>query len=120
MSEGTPRYTVRLGDELLALVEETIARRNANSPNPPWDLSGFIRCAILEKLMKMERSRSRVGRRSRRTSPATRSSRAIDDEIVGQVGNQLDALDQLAGEMVEAARREDRAAQDRGQLRPDG
>ncbi len=59
MSKGTTRYTVRLPDDLMTQVATTIYRRNLHSDREPWDLSAFLRVAIREKLLKMERCRKR-------------------------------------------------------------
>jgi len=57
MSNGTRVYTVRLSDELMEQVQETMARRDHYAFESPWSLSDFIRIAVQEKLSKMERSR---------------------------------------------------------------
>lgn len=58
MSEGSHRFTVRIGDELRAEMEETITRLNANPmAKRSWTLSEFIVQAIVEKLSHDKRSR---------------------------------------------------------------
>jgi hypothetical protein len=57
MSNGTRVYTVRLQDDLMERVQETMQRRDLYSADSPWTLSDFLRVCVEEKLAKMERSR---------------------------------------------------------------
>jgi Arc/MetJ-type ribon-helix-helix transcriptional regulator len=59
MSRGTQVYSVRIPDDLMAKVEEQILSRNAFAPGQPWNRSDFIVIALVEKLKKMARSRSK-------------------------------------------------------------
>ncbi len=56
-SAGTPRYTVRIDDELMMWVQAQLASLGLHSPRGDWDVSEFIRTAVAEKLAKMKRSR---------------------------------------------------------------
>lgn len=55
-SKGTPRYTFRLPDELLAEIELKLSTLRVFSRSRRWTLSEFIRVACVERLKKMERS----------------------------------------------------------------
>lgn len=57
MSRGTEIYTVRIPTTLSEKLVSTIARRNLGSKEQPWTTSDFIRIAIAEKILKMERGR---------------------------------------------------------------
>jgi Arc/MetJ-type ribon-helix-helix transcriptional regulator len=59
VSEGTPRHTFRLEDELVAEVVKTVHKRNTYTGDVPWTISDFVRIALREKLDKMARSRTR-------------------------------------------------------------
>jgi hypothetical protein len=59
MSKGTPVQTVRISPGTLVLVQDAVARRNANTADEPWTVSDFIRQAVFDKLAHMERSRKR-------------------------------------------------------------
>lgn len=58
-SAGTPRYTVRIEDELMLWVHAQLASLSVHSPRGDWDVSEFIRTALQEKLAKMKRSREK-------------------------------------------------------------
>jgi len=60
MSRGSPLLTVRIPAELLALVDQTIARSAGTRRDGPWTRSSFIISAIEEKLAKMARSAGRA------------------------------------------------------------
>jgi len=57
MSRGTPVVPVRVDQETMALVMETIQRRNFWTQCEPWSVSDFIRIALREKIAKMARCR---------------------------------------------------------------
>jgi len=56
MAKGSPVLSVRIPVELLALVDEVIARSADTRKDGPWNRSSFIVAAIEEKLEKMARS----------------------------------------------------------------
>jgi len=56
MAKGSPVLSVRIPVELLALVDEVIARSADTRKDGPWTRSSFIVAAIEEKLEKMARS----------------------------------------------------------------
>lgn len=56
MAKGSPVLSVRIPVELLALVDEVIARSAGTRKDGPWTRSSFIVAAIEEKLEKMARS----------------------------------------------------------------
>jgi hypothetical protein len=56
MSRGSPRLTVRLPAELLALVDEAVVRSVHSRRDGPWTRSSFIQAAVEEKLAKGARS----------------------------------------------------------------
>lgn len=56
MAKGSPVLSVRIPTELLALMDEVIARSAATRKDGPWTRSSFIVAAIEEKLDKMARS----------------------------------------------------------------
>jgi len=57
MSKGTPRYTVRIPDDLMRWLEAQIKSRNDHSPEEGWDLSKCIVTFLRRELKKMQRSR---------------------------------------------------------------
>lgn len=59
MSRGSPRFTMRIPAELLALVDEAVARSVATRCAGAWTRSSFIISAVEEKLAKMARSAGR-------------------------------------------------------------
>lgn len=66
MSLGTPRYTFRLPEELMDEVKERTELRNLTARGRAWEISDFVRIAIVEKLNKMERSQKGGQERKRR------------------------------------------------------
>ena len=56
MARGSPVVSVRIPAELLALVNEVIARSADTRKDGPWTLSSFIVAAVEEKLEKQARS----------------------------------------------------------------
>lgn len=56
MAKASPVLSVRIPVELLALVDEVIARSADTRKDGPWTRSSFIVAAIEEKLEKMARS----------------------------------------------------------------
>lgn len=65
MSLGSPRVTVRLPADLLAMIGEELESQKANGVYGPEDLSAFIVRAIRERIQ--HRKRSRAKRRVRTT-----------------------------------------------------
>lgn len=63
MSRGNKILKLRVRPELLAEIESVISARNERSSGEAWDMSGFLRAAIREKLDKMARSRDGAARR---------------------------------------------------------
>jgi hypothetical protein len=59
MARGSPLVSIRIPDELLALVDQAVARSVDRRRDGPWTRSGFILRAIEEKLAKMARSAGR-------------------------------------------------------------
>lgn len=59
MSKGNRVITVRIEQELLDEIDAVISKRNLHSYEAAWCTSDFIRAALIEKLRKMERSRTR-------------------------------------------------------------
>lgn len=59
MTKGNTKLIFRVSAELLAAMKDAIGRRNRRSREEPWDMSGFVRCAIRDKLSHMNRSRRR-------------------------------------------------------------
>jgi hypothetical protein len=60
MSKGSQVVTVRIPAELLALMDQAVARSVHARRDGPWTRSSFIVDAIEEKLNKMARSAGRV------------------------------------------------------------
>lgn len=60
MSKGTAIYYVRLPATLVELTQATIALRGLGKSGKQWTLSDFIRVAMAEKILKMNRSRRRA------------------------------------------------------------
>jgi hypothetical protein len=56
MSRGSPVVSIRIPAELLALVDQAVARSVDTRRDGPWTLSSFIVSAVEEKLKKMARS----------------------------------------------------------------
>lgn len=67
-SKGSKVLQVRVPPDLLAAVELQIQQRNIFTREAPWNISDWIRCAMEEKLKKMERSRRS---RDKSAPPAT-------------------------------------------------
>lgn len=61
-SKGTPRRTVRMAEDLVARIKNTVARRNQTTRGYLWEFSDFVRVACEEKLAKMSRCRTRRAR----------------------------------------------------------
>ena len=59
MSKGNRIICVRFGEAELAEMGEVLAGRNERSNGPLWCMSDFVRAAVVEKLAKMRRSRTR-------------------------------------------------------------
>jgi len=57
MSKGNPILQVRVPAELLRQVESSIHSANLARKDRPYDLSSWIRHAIVEKLEKLKRSK---------------------------------------------------------------
>lgn len=62
MSKGSARVTVRIGDDMLSLVDEYLRLRNLQSCVDPWNRTDFVMAAIAEKLSHAKRSRKERGR----------------------------------------------------------
>ena len=57
-SKGSKRVTIRIGDDMLALVQEQIAKRNkAKRAERPWVLTDYLMQAIADKLSHDRRGR---------------------------------------------------------------
>lgn len=57
MAKGNPIIKTRVTAELLERIYSAIDSNNANRRDEPYDLSGWLRQAIEERLAKLERSR---------------------------------------------------------------
>jgi hypothetical protein len=57
--KGNPIVKTRIPSSVLAIVNATIAHRNANTRKIAWTFSDFARIAMLEKVRKMDRCRGR-------------------------------------------------------------
>lgn len=81
MSAGTPLRALRIPRDVEAMVEETILRRNANSPEAEWTFTEFCLRAIIEKVLKMDRCAGRP----RRDAPLVRrnNTRTACDDCAG-------------------------------------
>lgn len=62
MSIGNPKIIVRLEQDLIDLIEQTMERRNKYTSRGPWTLSDFVRQAIREKIDHMRRARRRASK----------------------------------------------------------
>ena len=57
-SLGSTRKTIRIGDDMLALVQEQIERRNKTKPaERPWVFTDYVMQAIADKLSHDRRGR---------------------------------------------------------------
>ncbi len=57
MNKGSTRLTVRLGDDLIAAIKETVDRRNDGGVSPEhWTVSSYVVKAIEDKLNHDRRS----------------------------------------------------------------
>lgn len=61
--KGSPKIILRVPTELLDRIREAITSNNAFRGGQPYDLSGWIRQAITERLDKL--ARSRKGRKAK-------------------------------------------------------
>jgi hypothetical protein len=57
MNKGSTRKTIRFGDDLLALIDDELARRNARNTVAPITFSDYVLQAIEDKLNHARRSR---------------------------------------------------------------
>jgi len=58
MNNGSKRITIRIGDELLQLVREEVAKKtNSPATGGNWTVSEWILQAVVEKLNHARRSR---------------------------------------------------------------
>jgi hypothetical protein len=57
MSKGTRAYLVRIPDDVMEIVQEEIALRNAHSAEEAWTLSEFVRVMILRGIRHRQRAR---------------------------------------------------------------
>ena len=57
MNAGSTRKTVRFGDDMIALIEDELAKRNANPTLEPWTFSDYVMQAVAEKLSHARRGR---------------------------------------------------------------
>lgn len=58
MNKGSTRITVRVGDEMLGLVDAYLESRLVSKADlEPWNRTDFIMAAIAEKLSHVHRSR---------------------------------------------------------------
>ena len=78
MSRGSRIIPVRVKPELLAKIQETIKRRNANTSDAPWTMTDFFLAAVQDKLRHLERARHQRCRR-RKASPADMGVRLSAD-----------------------------------------
>ncbi len=76
MSKGNKIVPLRIPPDMLAEVEERIARRNDATAAEIWTLSGYIRHCIASDLAHARRSRKRV------KSPA----KPVDESSAPQTG----------------------------------
>lgn len=63
MSKGNPKIIIRVSPDTLAKIREAIDSNNVRRGAEPYDLSGWIRQAIEERLAKLERGRKGSGRK---------------------------------------------------------
>src|SRR5262245_42394109 len=63
MSRGTPMTRLRLSDDLLRRIQESITSNNAFRADEPNNIKSWIRKAIEERLAKLDRSRKGRGKR---------------------------------------------------------
>lgn len=57
MAKGSPIIKTRVSPELLERIYTAIDMNNSRRKDEPYDLSGWLRQAIEERLAKLERSR---------------------------------------------------------------
>lgn len=63
MSRGTKITPLRLSPELLSRIHAAIDSNNMRRSEEPYDLTGWIRQAIEERLAKLERGRKSAQRK---------------------------------------------------------
>jgi|SRR5271168_1558725 len=62
MSLGSPRVTLRIPENLLEQIKETIDRNNLRARGEPWDTTSWIIDAIRDKLAHQDRGRKKHDR----------------------------------------------------------
>jgi hypothetical protein len=82
-SKGTPIYRFRIPHDVMNAAIATIHRRNNNTAEEPYDLSEFVRQAIVEKIAHMDRSAGRP--QFRRAAAKKPGVSYTPDEIVSDV-----------------------------------
>jgi hypothetical protein len=65
MSKGSPIIPIRFPTELLAWVDDEVARAQRTRSAGPWTRSSFVLTAVRAFLDKRERSRRQGGRRKK-------------------------------------------------------
>lgn len=71
MNKGTKKYVVRIPDDLIYEIQETIASRNEATKDGVWNFSDYVRNCIIKDLAHRERSKGlQATRRTITLAPA--------------------------------------------------
>ena len=62
MSKGSPRIILRIPQEVVDQIEYCITTANCSRRGEPYDVSSWIRAAIVEKIAHVKRSRKQPGK----------------------------------------------------------
>ena len=79
MSQGSHKIVVRLPEELLELVSDSIIRANGSRKTERYKLSSWIRAAICEKLNHGRRSMREIEERVRVTTDELNKLKLLDE-----------------------------------------
>jgi len=102
MSRGKPKVVVRLDHSLMEQVRDAVERRNAGHVTAHhWDVSAYVRQAIVDKLKHDKRSRSRRRATSAISEQASREvedaflnlERVIPQILLNELDEEMDAIE---------------------------
>lgn len=81
MSKGNPIIKLRVTPELLDRIRKAIDQNNERRGDQPYDLSGWLRQAVEERLDKLERARKSGRRKSATVSPAVSDGAQLQEGV---------------------------------------
>ncbi len=79
MNKGSKRITIRVGDEMLELIDEYLETRLGSSTSERWTRTDFVMQAIAEKLSHSRRSRRQAAQVKQRKIDPYRPREVTDE-----------------------------------------